>query len=137
MSALGILESSSDTIFNMMKDLGIDNNVQKLIVKKIMNIALRLTYCVLFRRSKMRRSPDLLNVSEFYCTCFLFLNILISQISLHFILVFYSIQFQLNYVIYADKPIIHCLSFSEAYNCNPKLLLNKTKFALLLVLLWI
>ena len=39
MSTLGNLASSSDTILNMIKDVGIDNKVQISIVKKIKNIA--------------------------------------------------------------------------------------------------
>ena len=53
MSALGIYKASSDTILTMMKDLGIDNSVQKSIIKKIINIAVRSTY-------KMWTDPALL-----------------------------------------------------------------------------
>jgi len=52
MSALGIIEASSDTILTMMKDLGIENSVQKSIVKKIMNIAVGSTYYTFCRRNK-------------------------------------------------------------------------------------
>ena len=46
MSALGIYEASSDTILTMMKDLGIDNSVQKSIIKNIINIAVKSTYYI-------------------------------------------------------------------------------------------
>ena len=39
MGALGILESSSESLLQMMKELGIDNSTQNVIIKKIMNIA--------------------------------------------------------------------------------------------------
>ena len=45
-------EASSDTIFTMMKDLGIENSVQKSIVKKSMNIAVRSTYYIPCGRNK-------------------------------------------------------------------------------------
>ena len=44
LSALGIYEASSDKILTMMKDLGIDNSVEKSIIKKINNITVRSTY---------------------------------------------------------------------------------------------
>ena len=46
-SAVGIYETSSDTILTMMKDLGIENSAQKSILKKIMNISVRST-CYIF-----------------------------------------------------------------------------------------
>ena len=60
MSALGIYEASSDTILTMMEDLGIDNNVQSPIIKKIINIALQSTYYIFCRRNKTWTDPALL-----------------------------------------------------------------------------
>jgi len=51
MSALGIYDASSDTILTMMNDPGIDNSVQKSIIKKIINIAVRSTYYIFCRRN--------------------------------------------------------------------------------------
>ena len=61
MGALGMLESSSDSLLHMMKELGIDNSTQKVIIKKIMNIAVRCTYYVFCRRNKAWTNPELLN----------------------------------------------------------------------------
>ena len=69
MGALGILESSSDSLLYMMKELGIDNNTQKVIIKKIMNIAVRCTYYVFCRRNRAWTNPEPLN---FNCICFVF-----------------------------------------------------------------
>ena len=43
MSTLGISEASFDTILIKMKDLGMENNVQKSIIKQNLNIAVRCT----------------------------------------------------------------------------------------------
>ena len=61
MSALGIYEASSDTILNMMNDLGIAKSVQISIIKKIMNIAMRSTYYIFCRRNKTWTDPALLH----------------------------------------------------------------------------
>ena len=61
MGALGILESSADSLLQMMKELGIDNSTQKVIIKKIMKIAVRCTYYVFCRRNKAWTNPELLN----------------------------------------------------------------------------
>ena len=61
MGALGILESSSDSLLHMMKELGIGNSTQKVIIKKIMNIGVRCTYYVFCRRNKAWTNPELLN----------------------------------------------------------------------------
>ena len=61
MSALGIYEASSYTILNMMNDLGIAKSVQISIIKKIMNIAVRSTYYIFYRRNKTWTDPALLH----------------------------------------------------------------------------
>ena len=61
MSAFSILKSSSYTLLNMMRDLCIDTNVQKSIVSKIMNIAVRGTCYLFCRRNKTRAKTKLLN----------------------------------------------------------------------------
>ena len=60
--ALGIYEASSDTILTMMNDLGIEKSVQKSIIKKIMDIAVRSTYYIFCRRNKTWTDPALLHV---------------------------------------------------------------------------
>ena len=60
MSALGIYKAASDIILTMMKDLGSYNSVQKSIIKKIINIAVRSTYYVFCCRNKTWTDPALL-----------------------------------------------------------------------------
>ena len=70
MSALGILDSSHDTLLNMMKDLGIDTNDQKSVIEKIMNVAVRCTYYVFCQGNKTWTNSDLLNLQVLYCNWF-------------------------------------------------------------------
>ena len=58
MSALGIFESSSDSIVTMMDDLGFDKNRRSQIIKKIINISVRCTYYIFCRRSKPWTNPE-------------------------------------------------------------------------------
>ena len=67
MSALGIYEASSDTILNMMNDLGIAKSVQISIIKKIMNIAVKSTYYIFCRRNKTWTESALLHFQEIAC----------------------------------------------------------------------
>ena len=60
MSALGIFESSSDSIVRMMDDLGFDKNRRSQIIKKIINISVRCTYYISCRRNKPWTNPELL-----------------------------------------------------------------------------
>ena len=66
MSTLGIYEASSDTILNMMNDLGIAKSVQISIIKKIMNIAVRSTYYIFCRRNKTWTDPAWLHFALIY-----------------------------------------------------------------------
>ena len=58
--ALGILESTSDSILCIMKELGIDNRTQNVITKKITNIVVRCKNFVFCRRNKTWTNPELL-----------------------------------------------------------------------------
>ena len=60
MSALGIFESSSDSIVTMMDDLGFDKNRRSQIIKKIINVSVRCTYYIFCRRNKPWTNPELL-----------------------------------------------------------------------------
>ena len=60
MSALGIFESSSDSIVTMMDYLGFDKNRRSQIIKKIINISVRCTYYIFCRRNKPWTNPELL-----------------------------------------------------------------------------
>ena len=74
MSTLGIMGRSSESLLLMLEDLKLDKNAQKHIIRKIINIAIRCSYYVFFRRKKSWTSSDLLD----------FLSI--SYLSLHSIL---------------------------------------------------
>lgn len=56
MSGFGIIEASSDTTLNIKEDFNTDNNIKN---KKIMNVALRCTYYVFYRRNKTWENPIL------------------------------------------------------------------------------
>ena len=61
MSALGIFESSSDSIMIMMDDLGFDKNRRSQIIKKIINVSVRCTYYIFCRRNIPWANPELLD----------------------------------------------------------------------------
>ena len=52
MSALGIFGTSSDSLLQLLQDLHLDDNVQKNIVKKASNIAIRCSYYIYCRSNK-------------------------------------------------------------------------------------
>ena len=60
MSALGIFDSSSDSVMTMMDDLGLDNNTGNQVIKKIIDLSVRCTYCIFCRRNKAWTNPELL-----------------------------------------------------------------------------
>ena len=61
MSALGIFGTSSDSFLHMLQDLHFDATVQKNIVMKASNIAIRCSYYIYCRRNKQWTCPDFLN----------------------------------------------------------------------------
>ena len=61
MSALGIFGTSSDSLLQMLQDLHLDANVQKNIITKALNIAIRCSYYIYCRRNKQWTCSDLLN----------------------------------------------------------------------------
>ena len=61
MSALSIFGTSSDSLLQMLQDLHLDANVQKNIVRKASDIAIRCYYYIYYRRNKQWTCPDLLN----------------------------------------------------------------------------
>ena len=61
MSTLGIMGRSSESLFLMLDDLKFDKTVQKHIIRKTMNIAIRCSYYVFCRRNKAWNNPDLLD----------------------------------------------------------------------------
>ena len=61
MRALGIFGTSSDSFLHMLQDLHFDATVQKNIVMKASNIAIRCSYYIYCRRNKQWTCPDFLN----------------------------------------------------------------------------
>ena len=61
MSTLGIMGKSSESLFLMLDELKFDKTVQKHIIRKTMNIAIRCSYYVFCRRNKAWNNPDLLD----------------------------------------------------------------------------
>ena len=66
MSALGIFGTSSDSLLQMLQDLHLDANVQKNIVRKASNIAIRCSYYIYDRCNKQWACPDLLSFQNFH-----------------------------------------------------------------------
>ena len=59
MSALGVFDKSYESLTKMLKDLDVEVSIQRLLLSKIMNIAIRLTYYIFCRRNKDWTDPDL------------------------------------------------------------------------------
>ena len=47
-SALGVFDQESSPFFEMLKELNVDNNYQKYVIREIINIAIRSTYYITF-----------------------------------------------------------------------------------------
>ena len=61
MSALGTMGKSSDSLITMLDDLKFDKTASNIIIKKLMNIAIRRTYSVCFCRNKSWTNPELMD----------------------------------------------------------------------------
>ena len=61
MSALGVLESSYDSLFNLLKSLDLTEIHQKRLVSKVMSIAIRYFYYIFCRRNKDWTDSDLMD----------------------------------------------------------------------------
>ena len=61
MSALGLMGKSSDSLITMLDDLKFDKTASNIIIKKLMNIAIRCTYYVFSCRNKSWTNPELLD----------------------------------------------------------------------------
>ena len=61
MSALGLMGKSSDSLITMLDDLKFDKTTANIIIKKLMNIAIRCTYYVFCCRNKSWTNPELLD----------------------------------------------------------------------------
>ena len=61
MSALGILGASCDSLLEMLKELYPDERIQRQMIRKTMNIAIRCIYFIFCCRNKAWTTPDLMD----------------------------------------------------------------------------
>ena len=59
-SALGVFDQESLAFIEMLKELNVDNNHQKYILKQVISIAIRSTYYIFCCRDKEWSNPDLM-----------------------------------------------------------------------------
>ena len=60
-SALGVLDSSCESSIKLLKDLDFPEKLQRRLIPKIMNIAIRCTYYILCHRNKDWTDPELMD----------------------------------------------------------------------------
>ena len=60
MSSLDVFSDECSTFLDMMNDIGIDKKQQRYIIKKMINIAIRVTYYIFCCRNGNWDSPDLM-----------------------------------------------------------------------------
>ena len=60
-SALGVFDKSCESLTKMLKHLGIEVSIQRRLLSKIMNIAIRSAYFTFCRRNKDWTDPDLVD----------------------------------------------------------------------------
>ena len=61
MSALGALDSSCDSLMELLKNLEFPEKFHRRLISKIMNIAIRCTYYIYYRRNKDWTGPNLMD----------------------------------------------------------------------------
>ena len=61
MSALGALDSSCDSLMELLEDLDFAEKLRKRLISKIMNIAIPCTYYIFCRRNKEWTDPNLID----------------------------------------------------------------------------
>ena len=61
MSALGALDSSCDSLMELLEDLDFAEKLRKRLISKIMTIAIRCTYYIFCRRNKEWNDPNLMD----------------------------------------------------------------------------
>ena len=62
MGAIGAMGSSCTSFFSLLNDLGFDKTIQKRIIMKTMNVAIRSSYFIFCQRNKPWTNPDLLTI---------------------------------------------------------------------------
>ena len=58
--SLGVFSDECSTFLDMMNDIGIDKKQQLYMIKKMINITIRATYCIFCCRNRNWDSPDLI-----------------------------------------------------------------------------
>ena len=66
MSALGALDSSCDSLMELLKDLDFPEKLLKCLISKIMNTAIHSTYYIFCRRNKDFTDPYLMDFQTFF-----------------------------------------------------------------------
>ena len=61
MSSLGVFDKSCESLTKMLKDLDIEVPIQRRLLSKVMNIAIRSIYDIFCRRNKDWTDPDLMD----------------------------------------------------------------------------
>ena len=61
MSVLGALDSSCDSLMELLEDLDFAEKFRKRLISKIMNIAIRCTYYIFCRRNKEWTDPNMMD----------------------------------------------------------------------------
>ena len=61
MSALGVFDKSCESLMKMLKDLDLEVPIQRRLLSKVMNFAIRSTYYMICRRNKDWTDPDLID----------------------------------------------------------------------------
>ena len=109
----------------MMNDIGIDKNQERYIIKKMINIAIRVTYYIFCCRNRNWDSPDLMQFWFFFWLLFYFCFVFVFVFVLFFV-----------FFLFINNPISSSICKlpirSEIYNCTFK---NTIKFPLLILLL--
>ena len=79
-SALGVFDQESSPFIEMLRKLNLDNNHQKYVIRKIMNIVIRSTYYIFCCRDKEWSNPDLMTIPINFCILIYSLCIVVIQV---------------------------------------------------------
>ena len=118
MSSLGVFSDEYSTFLDMMNDIGIDKKQQLYIIKKMINIAIRVTYYIFCCRNRNLDSPDLMQ--------FRFLLLL-----LLFVFVFVFVFFL---IIQSQAAFVNCL-YVARFTIVPSKNSNKVSIIIIISLL--
>ena len=66
MSALDALDSFYHALMELLKELDFPEKLHSRLISKIMNIAIRCTYCIFCRRNNDWSNPSLMDFKTFY-----------------------------------------------------------------------